>query len=356
MKFRIRFADQVVGAFIIIAILLVAVLTILIGLNQRWFSKNYYFSSRFNSASGVAPGTDITFKGFSIGKIEGIALNKENTIDVRFYIYDTYIDKVTTNSILELTSSPIPGLGGGLVFYQGKGGIPAAKDSFVPSYESIEAQTLIAEDLVDMPLKDDTISRLLGNANRLMESINRTVNHLNLAIEGRGGGQIRDILSNANGTIASLRASLNEGGDIDNILGQVSTLMYDVQLIAKNVGQMSEEFKDPKGLVPKLLGEGSISTFLSDNDKLYKQVSGLLVQVDGLLVTVNSAAKDVGSMTNSLSREIPKISSILADAKTALQSAQDVMQGLKNNPLLKGGISDKPQQETRLDSLRKENF
>ena len=46
MKFKIRFADQIVGFFVLAAIVAVAVVLILIGVNQRWFAKNYYFTQR----------------------------------------------------------------------------------------------------------------------------------------------------------------------------------------------------------------------------------------------------------------------------------------------------------------------
>ncbi len=47
MKFKIRFADQIVGLFLLVGVLGVAAILILIGINQRWFAKNYYFTSRF---------------------------------------------------------------------------------------------------------------------------------------------------------------------------------------------------------------------------------------------------------------------------------------------------------------------
>ncbi len=42
MKFKIKFADQIVGLFIIIALVLFGTIVIMLGINQRWFSKNYH--------------------------------------------------------------------------------------------------------------------------------------------------------------------------------------------------------------------------------------------------------------------------------------------------------------------------
>ncbi len=94
MKFKIRFADQVVGVFVLAAIVAVAVVLILIGVNQRWFAKNYYFTSKFSTGAGMFVGMPISFKGFDIGKIARMSLNEQDEVDIRFFIADTYYDRV----------------------------------------------------------------------------------------------------------------------------------------------------------------------------------------------------------------------------------------------------------------------
>ncbi|MFH2114896.1 MAG: MlaD family protein [Spirochaetota bacterium] len=175
MKFKIKFADQIVGLFILVALVLLSVIVILVGMNQRWFSKDYAFHSSFQSATGVSPGTSIVMKGFTVGKISKISLNGTNTVDVDFNIYDTYIHLVREFSILELTVSPIGiGLGAQLLFHPGRGEIPLEEGSFIPRADSPEGIAWIEQELVDIPPKDDTITRLLSNAGPLMENISKT--------------------------------------------------------------------------------------------------------------------------------------------------------------------------------------
>jgi phospholipid/cholesterol/gamma-HCH transport system substrate-binding protein len=75
MKLRIRFAEQVVGAFVLLAIVGVGVILVFIGINQRWFARNYYFISRFASGDGLAVGMPIMLKGFEIGRVSRIRLD-----------------------------------------------------------------------------------------------------------------------------------------------------------------------------------------------------------------------------------------------------------------------------------------
>ena len=94
MKFKIKYADQIVGLFIIVALAMLAVIVILVGVNQRWFAKDYSFWTVFSSANGVSPGTAIVMNGFTVGKIDKISLNDDNKVDVYFHIYDTYYNLV----------------------------------------------------------------------------------------------------------------------------------------------------------------------------------------------------------------------------------------------------------------------
>ena len=115
MKFRVRFAHQIVGIFVLLAILAVAAILILLGINQRWFAKDYHYWSVFKSAGGISVGMPIRLKGFEIGKISSMSLTKDNLVEIEFFIMDTYYDKVLPNSVLELSSNPL-GLGAACSF------------------------------------------------------------------------------------------------------------------------------------------------------------------------------------------------------------------------------------------------
>ena len=127
MKFRIRCAQQVVGVFVLIAAVMLIVVLVSMGANQRWFARNYDYYSVFGSAQGLSVGMPIQFKGFEIGRITNIDLTEDDAVEVDFYIRDTFRDRVVPNSILELVSSPI-GLGGGLVFRQGRSAGPPLEE------------------------------------------------------------------------------------------------------------------------------------------------------------------------------------------------------------------------------------
>lgn len=364
MKFRIKYADQVVGAFALLALAALGAALIFIGLNQRWFAKNYHFRSEFDSASSLSPGTAIHLKGFVIGKISKTRINRANTIDVDFFIYDTYIDKVKEFSVLELAVSPI-GLGSSLLFHPGRGSLVLPEGAFVYRADSEIGQTVIAADLVDIPVKDDTISRLfsslnplLENANKTVLGLNKTVAEMNMALRGEGTGALAGTLRGVESSVASLDRTLAAVGEdvppiireADATLKSVNEIASKVDLILGDVKELTASLARPGGAIDALVDpKGSVKTLLDDDNALYDRINALLDQVASTMSSVESISRRVNN-------EMPGLSVMLSEGKTTLVKVQDVLEGLKNNPLLKGGIPERKSQDTLFRSMRDEEF
>ena len=385
MKFRIKYADQVVGVFILLALAIVVLALLFIAINQRWFVHNTLFKSSFSSANSISIGTGISLRGFEIGKISKMSLNEANQVDIEFYVYPEYLPKVTMNSVLELSTSPI-GLGTSLIFHKGKSHQPLAEFDVVPALDSDKGKSLAYAGLIDMPKKDDTIARLLSGVNTLLENVNTTVVLLNDTLEGRKKGPVGETLDNFNGTLKSAWRAMDSfyattdwlqstyqpvgtkaGVMLDDVNTNLPVILGQLQETMKNVEEMTASIKDTNGLVPRLLGqdiEGLVPSMLgADNERLMGNVDNVvgdvratMKNVDIIMTNLNTSLVQVQGILGGVSAEVPKISSMMTEARSAIISAQDVMQGLKNNPLLKGGIVEKPQQTSLFQSMRKEEF
>jgi len=53
VKFHIRFADQIVGFFIILTVASLLFITVMLGRSQRWFARDLAFRTEFPSAAGL---------------------------------------------------------------------------------------------------------------------------------------------------------------------------------------------------------------------------------------------------------------------------------------------------------------
>lgn len=362
MKFKMRYAEQIVGAFILLAGVGVAVVLIFIGINQRWFARNYYFDSKFASAEGLSVGMAITLKGFEIGKIDTIILTEENRVDVTFHIYDTYYPKVLNNSVLELAGNPL-GLGGGLKFHPGKGTGPSLPEfSFIHSLDLKEGQSLVNNGLVALPEGEDMIGSLLGKVDPILgevqaaiASINSLTTSLDNAINGRGESPVGGILNDLNTTSTKINTVLDETSQQINSLVETTRVRIDSVLssldtISADVSKTTATFGDSKGLIKRLLDpSGSLATILDDENALYERIDGSL---DSLTGTIQQLRDFVGFINDSR----PQITGILEEGSNVLDRGKDVIEAVKNNPLLSGGVPQAQEQPTTFRSYRDEDF
>jgi len=375
MKFKMRFADQIVGFFLLVAIVGVAVILIFVGINQRWFARNYAFTSRFASGDGLSVGMPIMLKGFQIGTISRISLNSQNLVDVLLAVDDTYYEKIRPNSVLELTSSPI-GLGTTLRFHPGKDqGPPLPEMSFIPTLDSDEGRRLVDEGLVEIPKGEDVVGSVIAKLNPLLDEargaigeIRKVATTVNLGLSGKGG-PVGTMVTDLSTTPARVNRSIDDlNGRIDTLLEKISVIadnLNDISVktrgvigdfstnldaISQNLREMTGDLKNTQGLAKRLLDpKGSLDTFLNDSNALYNQVGTAITNVNGIISQIRSFVDFINGTR-------PQVSSILEKGSTTLDSVNDVLEAAKNNPLLKGGVPPRTRQVTPLSSYRDEDF
>lgn len=340
MRFRIRFASQVVGVFLLVAIGLFVFILISMGANQRWFARNYYYYSTFSSARGLSVGMPIEFKGFEIGKITDIELTEDNEVRTTFYVEDRYIEKVHENSILQLVTNPL-GLGGGLIFHQGREATdPIPEFSYIPSWNTKEARFLVDQNQVVVPRAQDPINDILTQLQPILENVNRVLISLDTAmvqisgtLAGESEGPMADILTEA-----------------DNAIVQLEAVLENVDTITGNLAVASEEMRDPTGLATRLIDpQGSIETFLDDGNEIYNEV-------EDILAGLNESVAQLEELSRFANDSTPQLAGLLEEGRETLSTGQDVLEGLANNPLLRGGIPERVEQPDTFESYRDDRF
>lgn len=337
MKFKIKFADQIVGALSIFAIAALIFITFFIASTQKWFVKKHNFFTTISSANSVNEGMALQYKGFAIGKVKKISLSDDDNVTVHFYVLDEYIDRVTQGSIVELSVSPI-GLGSSFIFYQGTSSSIIVDNSFIPEKSSNKAKELIKDGKVLIAEQNDTLNTIIGSATGLVNHIDELIQQINELISGNQQIPLAQTINNVNKILRQVSALLSgdESVPAAAIINDLNTTIESLNSILSDVGNLTS---DPQGLVPKLLEtEESKGTF----DKLY--------------AALDTTIQDLNGISGSLDSEMPQVSILMAQVQTLLKQIQDVMTGLKNNPLLKNGVPERSEQQSATPKLREEAF
>ena len=322
MKFKIRFADQIVGLLVVFAIAALMFVIFMLGSKQRWFAKDQLYVTYFSSANGISENMAIHYKGFNVGKVKSFTLTDSDQVEVWFYIFEEYIPRVKRGSLVEV----ITGLGSQFLFHPGKGNEDLAEESYIPLVDSAQGREFVREGIADIQGATDSISNLIARANILLDP--RQENGIFGLI-----GQINTTLGEVNGALV---------GTDETAIGRT---MYAVEEaltavsseLLVSVNRILGELADPDSLLSKAVdGNGSV----------YKSLESSLSSLAGML-------SDFQRVTSS---QMPQLMSLVSDLRGTLSAAEDVLVALSNNPLLKNGVPEKVHTESSGTSSRDISF
>lgn len=296
MKFRIRYADQIVGLLVILALGSLIAVIFLLGSQQRWFSRDYQYKTYAATASGLGVNMPVLLKGIQIGAVKRFNLTDDDKVEVNFTIYSEYNDKVKLGSLIQIVASPI-GLGTQFNFYPGLGSEPVEEFDLIPTDTSAEGRRLNERGLSSIPVQSDTIAILISKVNNLLDSIQITVNEVNLALQG------------------------NEKSVLGRTLGLLPAEMEGIHEIIQDIAVITGQLQQPDGVLSLLDGKGELVTGLKSS---MNSLSGILSNLE--------------KTSAYIPRELP---SLITDIRGVLQTAEDVLIALRNNPLLKNGVPER---------------
>jgi phospholipid/cholesterol/gamma-HCH transport system substrate-binding protein len=309
MKFTIRFADQIVGVFIILALGIVIFAIFMLGSSQRWFSKDYYFKTYFPSATGLSQNMSVQYKGFTIGHVKSVRLGANDQVEVRFTIFDTYIDRVRQGSLVDVSTSPLAALGGNsFIFYPGAGEDLIPEEETIPAVGSIEGRVVLESGLAQLPERVDKIGKIIDDAGAAIAALNDILADIQ---HGTGETDIGQILGNVNSIVADLRPL---PGNVDN------ALTMQLEPLLSNLREITNRANDP---------DGTLASILDSEGDVYKDL-----------------VKSLGSLSGVI-RNLEKTTDFVpAQLQAVLISVEDVLIALTNNPLLKRGVPERKETNT----------
>jgi phospholipid/cholesterol/gamma-HCH transport system substrate-binding protein len=331
MKLTIRFADQIVGGLIILALGIIIFVIFMLGSNQRWFSRDYRYKTYFNSAAGLSQNMPVQYKGFTIGHVKSFDLSEDDRVEVYFTIFDTYVDRVREGSLVEVLVSPI-GMGNQFMFYPGLGTEYLSEGETVPAVNSTEGKLMIASGLAIRPERDDSINNIMNQASSALATLNNTLLEIQDGLAGNDRTDLGRILHDLRLTADKLPGIAetvpNELLDIlDSVRDQLEPVLV-------NLNAFSAALADPNGTAMAVLGPDGTG---------YKDLTASLDSISGILRNLERTSEFIPT-------QLPQVAAVLSELYGSLKTAQDVLVSLTNNPLLKRGIPE--HKETRAGGVR----
>jgi ABC-type transporter Mla subunit MlaD len=109
MSFKFKHSEKITGVFILLAVVILIIGTIVISVSKKTFVKTHEFRTLLSDATGLSTGTPLSFKGYKIGRVKKFLLDKNNNIDVELGVYKEYREKIVRDSAIYRLNNPITG-------------------------------------------------------------------------------------------------------------------------------------------------------------------------------------------------------------------------------------------------------
>jgi phospholipid/cholesterol/gamma-HCH transport system substrate-binding protein len=148
MSVKFRHLEKVVGLFMTIGILVLLSAVIFMGREQKWFDTKVQLHTVFDNGESLEKGMDVKINGLVVGKVTGVAFDTNNKIEVDFYVYDEFLEKVRSDSyVFKESSSP---LGGGYLSLTigSRQEAKAKENGILLSQDSPRVKDLIDNDMI----------------------------------------------------------------------------------------------------------------------------------------------------------------------------------------------------------------
>jgi len=289
-----RYADQVVGVLIVVALISLILVIFLLGRTQRWFSKDYAYKTYAATASGISRNMNVLFMGIPIGNVKSFRLTDDNRIEVIFTIHGEYQNRIREGTLVEVIDSPI-GLGAKFSLYSGLGK-ELREGDFIPMLNSPEGKLMRESTaLTNVPPKDDFIADVVDQVQKILGELQTTL------------------------------ASINSKPDTQALTALGQTLV-NIEHLTSN---LAADLGNPNGIRKILNGDGNSINAL-----------------EGTFVSLNGTIDHVEKSLKNFPQQMPQIFSLVSSAREAVSDASKVLVSVKNNPLLKGGIPENAEIDT----------
>lgn len=249
--------ERVAGIFVISAVVGGLVFMFSVAVKQGWLDTKVYYTTQFENADGIHPGTTVQIAGLKAGSVDEVELMKGSQIHVRFYVLSKFENKIKEDSIAQLTRPFIIGERVLDVTVGSEEGKALQPEAMMTSHETVDIMTLMSGRKLGNYL--ETMSSMLGNLKSLAEAFldkGRTEAFINAF------DRVDPLLKNLNTMsleVIKLSKQATKDENLGNVLGQLSVTTRELNAmlpeLSKRAPAMAKDVEDLVKNMALLTGE-----------------------------------------------------------------------------------------------------
>jgi phospholipid/cholesterol/gamma-HCH transport system substrate-binding protein len=247
--------ERVAGLFVGFAIMGFVLSLVSVAIKQGWFEAKVYWTTSFISGDGLHPGTSVQIQGLKAGSVEEVTLTSDNRVQVKFYLFGRFEEKVREDSVAQLVRPFIIGERVVDISVGSPEAMPLPAMAELKSQESVDLMALMSGKQLGNYLS--TMSGMLDNLQFLAKAFldkDRTAAFVNAF------DRIDPLLKNLNHMsieVVKLAKQANRDENLGVVLKELAITTRELNLILPEMNRQSPEMaKD----IAKIVGNLSVLT------------------------------------------------------------------------------------------------
>ena len=371
---RLKYSTQerLVGAFVLLAIVLLIWLLFSSGKSLINFEEHYILYGQLETIQHVDENTEIIIGGLAAGQVQSVKITEDNHIIVVMEIQKRYNRLIRTDSIARFNAFDLGMINKSII--EISVGSPdqaiLGEDRTIVISETVNIKKLLDKFLPATEELFETISHINSLLSVIDEQkIKHTIHKINALADAIEPQQIKELLNNLqiiSADAGELIKNINVGGGVPVTISSVDTLVAEIDFdkldqTASSINQLlaainpqsvnaiienfyntavylqdiSQQIKDGKGIVGGALYNKQIK---GDFEKTLNNLSKATHQLDRLLILLN---KEIENMPGLLNKIEPLIDEVDKTIK-ATQKVWPISSTIEKNGRKKILISPEP--------------
>lgn len=350
LRTRLSRMERAVGVFVLMAtlLLLAGFAYYLYNTAQRkgWFITHAPYFTFLRSASGLKEGDKVKLMGFDAGDITKITpmppSEPEWNVYVEFRIRSPYFGYLWDDSRVKVTSGD----------FLGNRYLEVTKGT--NGHATYQVDNGKSSDL----LPDSTITAIYDDRNTNYIALNRNFEKFDektqkwkksspywlLADESPAlADRLEKVIADVQKALPGVLSLTNQVADTliksSTLLAKVNETVVGIQPVATNLAVISERLRDPRGslgewLIPTNINAQLETTLASANTTIRSANTNL----NGVSTNLNQTLFQLADITSNLNAQVQANSLMLTEISSLIVNADDLVQGLKRNWLLKSSF------------------
>jgi len=279
---------QIVGTFVLIPVLILAVAGFWMSKTEHLFEPKYHLMASLSKSYGLEPGAPVVVSGIRVGRVKQVDLNDRGTVDLTLQLSTRYQDMVKGNSELHITKS-------GVVVGQ--------------TQVEIGAGTAISPVLTDGAIIRAVEPRDIGDLLNEVEPVLMAVKQTLLRVE----------------TITQdLQGGLKAGG---KALEQVAVATQDLPAVVASVQRTIASVEQTATALPAMTG--SVQRTLAVVDRVTADMQRTTSRLPAILDSAQSTLTSVKRLSDSVEEVSHELLPVVHTAETTLADVSILVRGAK---------------------------